>query len=92
MILRISIISIAVVIYFITTMQYFFALKRNVVFTGKMKTFHLIMIWLVPFIWIFILKSLTTSIPGYHEIKNKTNYKPFSDNDDDALKASESEF
>jgi hypothetical protein len=50
------------------------------------------MIWLIPFIWIFILKSLTKFTPGSYEIKNKGNYKPFSDNDNDALKASDAGF
>jgi hypothetical protein len=44
------------------------------------------MIWLIPFIWILILKSLTKSTPGSYEVKNKIEPKPFSDND--AVKAS----
>lgn len=47
------------------------------------------MIWLIPFIWIFILKSLLKNTPGSYEIKNKNHSsKPFSDNDSDAIKAS----
>jgi hypothetical protein len=87
-ILRDLIIWILVIVYFIVTIRYFFVFRSNVIFTGKIKVFHLIMIWFIPFIWIFILKSLTKSSPGSYEIKNKLNYKPFSDNDNDALKAS----
>jgi len=50
------------------------------------------MIWLVPFIWILILKSLTPSTPGSYEIKDKGNSKPFSDNDNDAIKAADMGF
>ena len=46
------------------------------------------MIWIIPFIWILLLKSLTKSTPGSYEIKNKDNTKPFSDNDGDAMNAS----
>jgi hypothetical protein len=88
-VLRYLIICIAVLIYFIITVRYFLVLRRSVIFDGGLKTFHLIMIWIIPFIWIFILKSLTKPTPGSYEAKKKTNSKPFSDNDDDALKASE---
>ena len=36
----------------------------------------------------FILKSLTKSAPGSYEVKNKNSSKPFSDNDGDAINAS----
>ncbi len=75
-----------------TTFRYFFAFRKNVIFTGKIKIFHLIMIWVIPFIWIFILKSLTKFGPASYEIENKTSYKPFSDNDTDAINASNMEF
>lgn len=92
LIIRDLIISVTIIFYFIFTIRYFFVLRKNIVFTGKIKTFHLIMIWLVPFIWILILKSLTPSTPGSYEIKDKGNSKPFSDNDNDAIKAADMGF
>ncbi len=91
-ILRTILICIIGIIYFIITFRYFVVFRKNVIFSGKIKAFHLIMIWLIPFIWIFLLKSLTKSTPGSYEMKNKTTYKPFSDNDNDALKASDTGF
>jgi len=64
------------------------SLKRTSLFAGNIKTFHLVMIWLIPFIWVFILKNLTKSAPGSYEVKNKNSSKPFSDNDSDAINAS----
>jgi len=91
-IVRDLIISAAIIFYLIFTIRYFFVFRKNVVFTGKIKAFHLIMIWLVPFIWILILKSLTQSTPGSYEVKNKGNSKPFSDNDKDAIKSADMGF
>lgn len=77
-----------IIFYFVFTTRYFFEFKKNLIFTGKIKVFHLIMIWVIPFLWILILKCLTKDTPGSYEIENKSNPKPFSDNDSDATKAS----
>ncbi len=87
-IIRDLIICAVVIFYFVFTIRNFLVFRKNVIFTGKIKVFHLIMIWLIPFIWILILKSLTKSTPGSHEIENKNTTKPFSDNDNDVIKAS----
>jgi len=76
------------VLYFVFTIRYFLQLRRNSFFSGQVKTFHLLMIWLIPFVWILLLKSLTTTTPGSHEVRNRQTSKPYSDNDDDAFKAS----
>ena len=81
-----------IIFYLIFTVRYFLVFRKNVIFTGKIKAFHLIMIWLIPFIWILILKSLTKSTPGSYEIENKSEPNPFSDNDRDAMTASKMEF
>jgi len=88
LIIRDLIIPLALIFYFIITIRYFLAFRKNVIFTGKIKAFHLVMIWLIPFIWILILKSLTTSNPGSFEIKKKDTSKAFSDNDNDAVTTS----
>jgi hypothetical protein len=76
------------IIYIIYTIRYFLVVRKSLFFSGKIKVLHLVLIWLIPFIWIFILKNLTKSTPGSYEGKNKDNYKPFSDNDNDANRAS----
>ena len=88
-IILLDVIIIGVIIfYFAFTLRYFFEFKKNLIFTGKVKIFHLIMIWVIPFLWILVLKSLTKDTPGSYEIEDKSNTKPFSDNDTDAIKAS----
>lgn len=36
------------------------------------------MIWLIPFVWILLLKALTKSTPGSYEIEDKVDPQPFS--------------
>jgi hypothetical protein len=81
-------ILVLLVFYLIVTIRYFFVFKKSILFTGRIKIFHLVMIWLIPFIWIFILKSLTKPTPGSYELKKTSPPKPFSDNNDDAIHAS----
>jgi hypothetical protein len=88
LIIRYLLISATLIFYLVFTIRYFFVFRKNKIFTGGLKTFHLIMIWPIPFIWIFLLKSLTKFSPGSHEIKNTNNTKPFSDNNGDAINAS----
>jgi hypothetical protein len=78
-----------IVFYFIFTIRYFLVFRKNIIFTGKIKAFHLVMMWLIPFIWILILKALTKSTPGSYQIEKKEVAIPFSDNDNDGIKASQ---
>jgi len=91
-IVRNLIIGGTIIFYFIFTIRYFFVFRKNVIFTGKIKVFHLVMMWLIPFIWILILKALTKSTPGSYQIEKKGAAIPFSDNDDDSVKASQMGF
>ncbi|MES2848246.1 MAG: hypothetical protein V4685_04280 [Bacteroidota bacterium] len=77
-IIQVFILSVIAIFYLIFTARYFFKLKTNIVFSGAVKTFHLIMIWIVPFLWILILKALTKTTPGSYEIEKKEEPKPFS--------------
>ncbi|MFT3912130.1 MAG: hypothetical protein QM737_22075 [Ferruginibacter sp.] len=77
-IIQVLIISGVIIFYLIFTGRYFRILKTNIVFTGRIKTFHLIMIWIVPFVWILILKALVIRTPGSYEIEKKENPTPFS--------------
>ena len=85
-IIRNLIISGLLIFYLIFTISFFISLRKNIIFSGKIKVFHLIMIWVIPFLWILILKSLIKSSPGSYEVENKSEPRPFSDND--ASKAS----
>ena len=74
--------------YLIVTTRYYAMFRKNTIFTGKIRTFHLIMIWLIPFFWISLLKSVTRRTPGSYEIENKSSSEPFSGGDSDASRAS----
>jgi hypothetical protein len=79
--------SAILLIYVIYTLRFFVVFRKDVFFTRKVKLLHLILIWLIPFVWIFILKSLTKPTPGSYEEKIKEEPIPFSDNDRDANRA-----
>lgn len=81
-----------IIFYLIFTIRYFLVFRKNIIFTERIKIFHLIMIWVIPFIWIIILKSITQSSPGSYEVKNKSEPIPFSNNDTDASNASDMGF
>ena len=68
------------IFYLIFTIRYCRILSRSIVFTNKIKVFHFIMIWLVPFVWILLLRALTKSTPGSYQVEKKSEPKPFSDN------------
>lgn len=72
------ILSVTAICYLIFTLRYFFKFKKNIIFSGRIKIFHLIMIWVVPFFWILLLKALTKTTPGSHEIENKEEPESFS--------------
>ena len=66
------ILTISVIFYFIYTLN--FALKFNKVetcFTDRQKLVHEILIWLIPFFWIIIVKTLMEPTPGSHDHKKK---------------------
>jgi hypothetical protein len=75
MTLRIIIaLSLFGVVYFLYTLS--FALKFNKLsnkfFSKRLRLFHLIMIWLIPFIWIIILKAI---MRPYNGLKKNDNTK-----------------
>jgi len=66
------------IFYLIFTIRFFKSFKKCIIFSSRIKTFHLIMIWAVPFIWILLLKALTKTTPGSYEIEKKEEPESFS--------------
>ncbi len=66
-------------LFVIYTLTYGEEIKKSPMFSMKLKLFHLIMIWIIPFLWIVLLKILTKPAPGSYEIDNKQDNEPFSD-------------
>ena len=65
-------------IYFIWTLRY--AIKFNKIdsfFNKRQKLIHNVLIWLVPFLWIMILKTIIKPTPGtesYKKTKGKGDF------------------
>lgn len=68
-----------IVIYIIYTVSAHKMVKKSMVFSRKVRTFHLSMLWLFPFIWAIALKILIKSAPGSHEVEKKEEDGPFFD-------------
>ncbi len=74
-----SLLISVVLVYVIYTIKVSKVLNKSVVFSKSVKAFHLIAIWLFPFIWALILMELIKSSPGSHEVDKKVNEGPFFD-------------
>ena len=61
-------------VYFIWTLK--FAIQFNKTdrfFNKRQKLIHTILIWLIPFFWIMILKTISEPTPGTANNKKKTD-------------------
>jgi hypothetical protein len=67
------------VFYFIYTIRYIKVLSSTTVFESSIRRFHFVMIWLIPFVWILILKNLIKPTPGSHEVDKNQDTAPFFD-------------
>jgi hypothetical protein len=54
-----------------SSIRYSIHFSRSNYFTGGLKSFHILMIWLIPFIWIILLKTLFKPTPGSYQFNNK---------------------
>lgn len=65
-------------VYLLYTLN--FAIKFNAMdtcFTDKQKLTHEILIWVIPFFWIIIVKTIMKPTPGSHEIRKKDEDEGF---------------
>ena len=76
--IRLGIISIIFICYFIFTFRYSRILRKSLLFTSKLRLFHMVMIWIIPFVWVLILIALSKQTPGSYEVENKIEPQPFS--------------
>lgn len=77
-IFKIIIILGSIIFYFIYTFNFYNNLKHNVLFSKRIKLFHKVAIWVIPFIWILMIKGFTMRTFGSHEISKKTEDEPWS--------------
>lgn len=60
------------VFYFLFTLRFAIVFnQQDVFFSGRLKLLHNIGIWLIPFIWIAVLKQLSKPTQGSHQYKRK---------------------
>lgn len=78
MIIKIVLLSVICIVYIIYSIRYSIQFCRSNYFTGGLKGFHMLMIWLIPFIWIILLKTLFKPIQGSYQFNNKKVQLPLS--------------
>jgi hypothetical protein len=54
-------------------------MKASILFSKPIKRLHLAMIWIVPFVWVLLLKGFAKSAPGSHQVDKKQIAGPFFD-------------
>jgi len=58
------------VIYVIYTLSFAIKLnKANTIFNGNQKLIHNILIWIIPFFWIMVIKTIMKPTPGSEKFK-----------------------
>lgn len=76
MIIRWAFLIVFLILHIVYTLHFTFSFKKSILFTQRQKAFHLIMIWLIPFVWVMLLKNFTKDTPGYWQIENKSDPEP----------------
>ena len=68
------IIVISVVAFYLYyTISYTLKFRKSKIYKGRIRVFHYIMFWLVPFVWVWFIKNLSKSAKGSNEIENKVD-------------------
>jgi heme/copper-type cytochrome/quinol oxidase subunit 2 len=71
------------VIYIVRTFLFAIRFKRSkTIYTKKQKQLHSILIWFIPFIWMFFLDTFSQSSPGSHHYSNKRDSEGFGGGQD----------
>jgi hypothetical protein len=55
--------------------------KTDVYFDERQKLFHNFLIWVIPFIWIMIIKTITKPTPGSANYKKTNDKGTFSESE-----------
>ena len=59
--------------YLYYTITYTLKFRKNKIYKGRLRVFHYLLFWLIPFVWIWLIKSLSEFHQGSHEIENKVD-------------------
>lgn len=72
-------ITLLIIFYFVYTLKFSITFYNSLLFKGYIKAFHMMMFWIVPFIWIFLISNISKSTQGSYEIEKKEEPIPYSD-------------
>lgn len=64
--------------YLFYTIRYSLEFRKNIIFKGRIRLFHYLMFWLIPFAWVLLIKNLSRSSKGSFEFEDKREPEPFS--------------
>jgi hypothetical protein len=70
---------IFVVFYLGYTIKYIITFRKSLLFSKRLKSLHIFLFFLIPFVWIFLIKELSKSAPGSYEFPDKRDIEPSSD-------------
>jgi hypothetical protein len=71
---------IALVLFYIGfTISHSIKFSKSILFSKKIKIIHIVLFFLIPFIWLFFLKEFSKSALGSHHFPNKVDDIPGSD-------------
>jgi len=76
-VIKYSILFLLVILYLIYTIRYIKKIRNNILFSKRLKIFHGIMIWLIPFLWIFLIENFTKTASGSYKIEKKEEDVPY---------------
>ena len=71
--------TILFIVYFLYTLTFAFKLNKvdNNVFTDNQRLLHNVLIWLIPFFWIMIVKSMVKPTSGSSKFKSSRKNSGF---------------
>ena len=64
MTIKLVILAVILIVYLTYTSRYSIEFNRSNYFTGRFKAFHIVLIWIIPFVWIILLKGLFKPTPN----------------------------
>jgi hypothetical protein len=78
-IIKYACLAVFAIFYIAYTIKYSITFSKCILFSKKLKVLHIFLFFLIPFIWIILLKELSKSAPGSYEFPNKSDVKPNTD-------------
>ncbi|MCR6639505.1 MAG: hypothetical protein NVV82_11130 [Sporocytophaga sp.] len=77
-------VTIVFAVYFIYTLNFAIQFNRtNTLFTDNQKLLHNIFIWIIPFFWIIIIKTIEKPTPGSDKFKKGKRDSGFNDSNNE---------